>query len=27
MPAGAVMDMYAPGVHARTAMGNVTIAP
>ena len=27
MPAGAVMDMYAPAVHARTAMGNVTIAP
>jgi len=27
MPAGAVMDMYAPTVHARTAMGNVTIAP
>jgi uncharacterized protein YfaS (alpha-2-macroglobulin family) len=27
MPAGAVTDMYAPGVHARTAMGNVTIAP
>jgi hypothetical protein len=27
MPAGAVMDMYAPTVHARTAMGSVTIAP
>ncbi len=27
MPAGAVMDMYAPSVHARTAMGAVTIAP
>jgi alpha-2-macroglobulin len=27
MPAGAVMDMYAPTIHARTAMGSVTIAP
>jgi len=27
LPAGAVMDMYAPTIHARTAMGRVTIAP
>jgi uncharacterized protein YfaS (alpha-2-macroglobulin family) len=27
LPAGAVMDMYAPTIHARTAMGTVTIAP
>ncbi|HEY0104913.1 MAG TPA: alpha-2-macroglobulin family protein, partial [Rhizomicrobium sp.] len=27
LPAGAVMDMYAPSIHARTAMGSVTIAP
>jgi uncharacterized protein YfaS (alpha-2-macroglobulin family) len=27
LPAGAVMDMYAPSVHGRTAMGSVTIAP
>ena len=25
--AGAVMDMYAPTIHSRTAMGSVTIAP
>lgn len=25
MPAGVVEDMYAPGVHARTALGNLTI--
>jgi uncharacterized protein YfaS (alpha-2-macroglobulin family) len=27
LPAGAVMDMYAPTIHSRTAMGSVTIAP
>ncbi|MEI9991886.1 MAG: alpha-2-macroglobulin [Rhizomicrobium sp.] len=27
LPAAAVMDMYAPTIHARTTMGNVTIAP
>ncbi len=27
MPAGAVMDMYSPTIHARTTMGSVTIAP
>jgi hypothetical protein len=27
LPAGAVVDMYAPSVHGRTAMGSVTIAP
>jgi len=27
LPAGAVMDMYAPSIHARTTMGSVTIAP
>jgi uncharacterized protein YfaS (alpha-2-macroglobulin family) len=27
LPAGAVMDMYAPAIHGRTKLGNVTIAP
>jgi uncharacterized protein YfaS (alpha-2-macroglobulin family) len=27
LPAGAVMDMYAPTIHGRTAMGSITIAP
>ncbi len=27
LPAGVVEDMYAPTVHARTAMGSVTVAP
>ena len=27
LPAGAVMDMYAPAIHGRTKLGNVTISP
>jgi uncharacterized protein YfaS (alpha-2-macroglobulin family) len=27
LPAGAVMDMYAPTIHGRTSMGTVTITP
>ncbi|MEJ1969384.1 MAG: alpha-2-macroglobulin [Rhizomicrobium sp.] len=27
LPAGVVEDMYAPSIHARTAMGTVTVAP